>query len=392
MVVGSEVDDARDSRLSPGVGRSDRRSGRTLHRSLRALVLGTTAALLILLGVVMVLSAASVQDLRAHGDAWHHVRRQVLWIVLGTVGLVAMLRVDYRRLRRAASPVLFVTLILLVLVFVPGVGIEANGSSRWLGVGAVTLQPSEMAKLAMILYGAMLLSSGDRDIGDFQRTQLPLMVVLGLVGGLVYAEPDMGTAAVLVAIGASLLFFAGLRMVLVVGGGALALGALAALSMTAGYRRERLLALFDPWNDPLVTGWQAIQAGVAMSNGGMWGMGLGASRAKWGFLPYAQTDFIFAIVAEELGFVVSVLVVLAFLAIGLVGLRTAFRAPDQFGQLLAAGITTWIVLQAYVNIGAVLGLLPITGIPLPFLSYGGSSMVFTMTAYGVLLNIARQTL
>jgi len=355
-------------------------------------VLGTTAALLILLGVVMVLSAASVQDLRVHGDAWHHVRRQVIWIVLGTTGLLAMLRVDYRRLRRAASPVLIVTLILLVLVFVPGVGIEANGSSRWIGIGALTLQPSEMAKLAMILYGAMLLSSGDRDIGDFQRTQLPMMVVLGLVGGLVYAEPDMGTAAVLVAIGASLLFFAGLRMILVVGGGALALGVLAALSMTAGYRRDRLLSLFDPWNDPLVTGWQAIQAGVAMSNGGMWGMGLGASRAKWGFLPYAQTDFIFAIVAEELGFVVSVLVVLAFLAIGLVGLRTAFRAPDQFGQLLAAGITTWIVLQAYVNIGAVLGLLPITGIPLPFLSYGGSSMVFTMTAYGVLLNIARQTL
>tara|TARA_B100000700_G_scaffold224648_1_gene247749 strand:+ start:833 stop:2011 length:1179 start_codon:yes stop_codon:yes gene_type:complete len=392
MVMGSEVEGARESGLSSGPARTGQKSGRTIHRSSRSLVLGTTAALLILLGVVMVLSAASVQDLRVHGDAWHHVRRQVIWIVLGTTGLLAMLRVDYRRLRRAASPVLIVTLILLVLVFVPGVGIEANGSSRWIGIGALTLQPSEMAKLAMILYGAMLLSSGDRDIGDFQRTQLPMMVVLGLVGGLVYAEPDMGTAAVLVAIGASLLFFAGLRMILVVGGGALALGVLAALSMTAGYRRDRLLSLFDPWNDPLVTGWQAIQAGVAMSNGGMWGMGLGASRAKWGFLPYAQTDFIFAIVAEELGFVVSVLVVLAFLAIGLVGLRTAFRAPDQFGQLLAAGITTWIVLQAYVNIGAVLGLLPITGIPLPFLSYGGSSMVFTMTAYGVLLNIARQTL
>lgn len=392
MVMGSEVEGARESGLSPGPARTGQKSGRTIHRSSRSLVLGTTAALLILLGVVMVLSAASVQDLRVHGDAWHHVRRQVIWIVLGTTGLLAMLRVDYRRLRRAASPVLIVTLILLVLVFVPGVGIEANGSSRWIGIGALTLQPSEMAKLAMILYGAMLLSSGDRDIGDFQQTQLPMMVVLGLVGGLVYAEPDMGTAAVLVAIGASLLFFAGLRMILVVGGGALALGVLAALSMTAGYRRDRLLSLFDPWNDPLVTGWQAIQAGVAMSNGGIWGMGLGASRAKWGFLPYAQTDFIFAIVAEELGFVVSVLVVLAFLAIGLVGLRTAFRAPDQFGQLLAAGITTWIVLQAYVNIGAVLGLLPITGIPLPFLSYGGSSMVFTMTAYGVLLNIARQTL
>jgi len=363
----------------------------TAHRSARALVLGVAIAFLVLLGVVMVLSAASVQDLRTHGDAWHHVRRQVAWIVLGSMGLVAMLRLDYRRLRAAALPVLVATLVSLMLVFVPGIGIEANGSSRWLGVGVATFQPSELAKVAVILYGSVLLSSPDRDVGDFRRTQVPLMVVLGLVAGLVYAEPDMGTAIVLVAIGASLLFFAGLRLAVVVGGGALGVAVLAALSMSAGYRRQRLLAMLDPWSDPLSTGWQAIQAGVAMSNGGMWGMGLGASRAKWGFLPYAQTDFIFAIVAEELGFVVAMIVVATFLVIGLVGLRTAFRAPDRFGQLLAAGITTWIVLQAYVNIGAVLGLLPITGIPLPFLSYGGSSMVFTLTASGVLLNIARQT-
>jgi len=364
---------------------------RPIHRSVRAPVLGALAAVLVLLGVVMVLSAASVQDLRDHGDAWHHVRRQVVWIALGAVGLVAMLRIDYRRLRGVAPTMLVATIVLLVLVFVPGIGIEANGSSRWLGAGPAALQPSELAKLTVILYAAVLLSAPDRDVDDLRHTQLPLMLVLGLVGGLVYLEPDMGTAAVLVVIGASVLFFAGLRPALVVGGGAVAVGLLVGLAMTAGYRRQRLLSLFDPWSDPLHTGWQAIQAGVAMSNGGLWGMGLGASRAKWGFLPYAQTDFIFAIVAEELGFVAAILVVLAFLAIGIIGLNTALRAPDRFGQLLAAGITTWIVLQAYVNVGAVLGLLPITGIPLPFLSYGGSSMVFTLTAYGVLLNIARQT-
>ena len=366
-------------------------SGRAGRRSVRAPLLGALAAVLVFLGVVMVLSAASVQDLRIHGDALHHVSRQVAWIFLGTLGLVAMLRTDYRRLRGAALPMLVVTLALLVLVFVPGIGIEANGSSRWLGVGVVTFQPSELAKLTVILYVSVLLSSPHRDVDDLRSTQLPLMAVLGLLGGLVYLEPDMGTAAVLVAIGASILFFAGLRMLVVVGGGALAVGVLLGLSMTAGYRRQRLLTLFDPWSDPLHTGWQAIQAGVAMSNGGLWGMGLGASRAKWGFLPYAQTDFIFAIVAEELGFVVAFIVVLLFFGIGVLGLRTSLRAPDRFGQLLAAGITTWIVLQAYVNIGAVLGLLPITGIPLPFLSYGGSSMVLTLTAYGVLLNIARQT-
>lgn len=306
-------------------------------------------------------------------------------------GLVTMLRIDYRRLRSLAPVFLGSTLVLLVLVFVPGIGIEANGASRWLGVGWLTFQPSELAKLAVILYGSLLLSSPDRPVDDFRRTQLPLIAVLGLVGGLVYAEPDMGTSFIVFAIGASLLFFAGLKPATVIGGGAIGLSFLAALSMTAGYRRDRLLAVFDPWRDPLNTGWQTIQAGVAMSNGGMWGSGLGASRAKWGFLPYAQTDFIYAIIAEELGFVVASIVVLTYLLIGLVGLNTALRAPDRFGQLLAAGITIWIMIQAYVNIGAVLGLLPITGVPLPFISYGGSSMVFMMTAYGVLLNVARQT-
>ena len=165
----------------------------------------------------------------------------------------------------------------------------------------------------------------------------------------------------------------------------------AALSLSADYRRQRLLSMLDPWTDPLNTGWQTIQAGVAVSNGGIGGIGLGASRAKWGFLPYAHTDFIYAIVAEEWGLVGAGLVILAYLVIGLVGLSTALRAPDPFGQLLAAGVTCWVVVQAFVNIGAVLGVLPITGVPLPFVSFGGSALVVTMAAFGVLLNIARQT-
>ena len=224
-----------------------------------------------------------------------------------------------------------------------------------------------------------------------EPTSSQMAAVLGGVGALVYAEPDLGTTMIIAAIAAALLFFAGLRLAVVGATAALGVGMMGALTMTAGYRRDRLLSVFDPWSDPLVTGWQAIQAGVAMSNGGLWGMGLGASRAKWGFLPFAQTDFIFAIVAEELGFVAAMGVILVYLVIGLVGLNTALRAPDRLGQLLAAGITTWIMIQAYVNIGAVLGVLPITGVPLPLVSYGGSSMVLTLTAYGVLLNVARQT-
>ena len=364
-------------------------AGRTTRRPARFVALAVLAMLMVLLGIVMVLSAASVQDLRTHGNAWHHQRRQLIWVVVGLAGLVTTTRLDYRRLRPMAIWLLVAAVILLVAVFIPGVGVRANGSSRWIRAGAATFQPSELAKLAVILYGSVLLSS--HPVNDLRRTLLPLAVVLGGVGALVYAEPDLATPLILGAIAASLLFFAGLRWAVMGATSALGVAMMGALTMTAGYRRERLLSVFDPWSDPLNTGWQAIQAGVAMSNGGLWGLGLGASRAKWGFLPYAQTDFIFAIVAEELGFVAVIGMILVYLFIGLVGLNTALRAPDRFGQLLSAGITTWIMIQAYVNIGAVLGVLPITGVPLPFVSYGGSSMVLTLSAYGVLLNVARQT-
>ena len=343
-------------------------------RSLRFMVLLVVALLLCMLGVVMVLSASSVNDLRSYGDAWHHLKRQVLWFLIGLISMATMIRIDYRRLRPLAVPGLFVCIGLLVLVLIPGLGLRTNGSARWLDLGVASLQPSEFLKLALVLY-----------------TLYPIMGMVGVIGVLLMMEPDLGTSMIVGAIAVAMLFFAGLRLrllALLVGGGAI--GAFG-LAMSAGYRRKRLFSMLDPWTDPLATGWQAIQSGVAISNGGLFGIGLGASRAKWGFLPFAHTDFIYAIIAEEFGLVGAGLVIVGFLVIGLVGLATALHAPDPFGQLLAAGITTWILIQAFVNIGAVLGRLPITGVPLPFVSFGGSSLIATMIAFGILLNIARQT-
>ena len=377
------------TRHPAGVSRSGPRKppGR---RSVRFVVLGAMAMLLGLLGVVMVLSSSSVNDLQSYGDAWYHLKRQVIWFAMGLFALAMMMRIDYRRLRVFAQPAIIVTVGILPLVLVPGIGVSANGSARWIGVGSFTFQPSEVAKLGVLLYCADLLSRPGRPSSQLKLTLRPVLLMTATVGTLLMLEPDLGTVVIIVAIVASMLFFSGTRLDVLAGLGVLGIIGLAGLSLSAGYRRQRLIGMLDPWTDPLNTGWQTIQAGVAVSSGGISGIGLGASRAKWGFLPYAHTDFIFAIVAEEWGLIGAGLVILAFLIIGLVGLSTALRAPDPFGQLLAAGVTCWILVQAFINIGAVLGVLPITGVPLPFVSFGGSALVVTMAAYGMLLNIARQ--
>ncbi len=360
-------------------------------RSLNFVVLIAAMIVLTLLGVVMVLSASSVNDLRIFGDTWHHLKRQVLWLFLGISSMAVTMRIDYRKFRKFSIPFLLLSLILCGLVLFPSVGITANGSARWIGIGSFTFQPSEFLKIAMVVYLADLFS-GSKKKTDVTFTSIKkFLLVLGTASALLMLEPDLGTTAIVAAISLSILFFSGFRIrnlfLMGISGGAL----LFVASYSSGYRRKRLLGVLDPWQDPTGIGWQALQSAVAISQGGVSGLGLGESRAKWGFLPFSHTDFIFAIVAEELGFIGACLVILAFLSIGLAGLASAFRAPDNFGQLLAAGITAWISIQAFVNLGAVLGMLPITGVPLPFVSSGGSSLVVTMAAFGILLNVARQT-
>ena len=377
-----------------GEGRS---SGRRLRGRVAVARSGGTfgalfalVAVLNLLGLVMILSASAVTALYDYGSPWYQFVRQFIWLIVGSTALLFTLRVDYHRWRRWTRPLLLVSIGLLVMVLVPGVGVNVNGASRWLGYGPLSMQPSEMAKLAMVLFAADLLARRGEKVRNWRLGLQPVMVVFVVVAALFMLQPNLGTTAILAAILLVMLFVAGTPpkpLGLVVAG----LGALGAMfAFVEPYRFRRLMAFRDPWADPLNTGFQTVQSQTGIANGGLLGTGLGEGRAKWGFLPEAHTDFIYAIIGEELGLVGALTVVGLFVALGLLGVRTALRAPDRYGMLLATGVTTWILVQAFVNIGAVVGVLPITGVPLPFVSAGGSSLLFTMAAAGILLNVARR--
>jgi cell division protein FtsW len=354
-----------------------------------SLVLLASVVVLNLVGLVMVLSASSVTALYDYGSSWHFFIRQAAWVSVGLVGLLVVMRIDYHAWRRLALPLVLVSGALLAAVL--AVGIEVNGAKRWLGTEAISLQPSELAKFALIVFTADLLARRSDKMDRTELTLRPVLVVLMVFAGLVMLQPNLGTTMLLAGITFTVLFVAGtpLRSLASVLG--LATAGVVALALVAPYRRARMTSFLDPGADPQNTGYQTIQGFVSISSGGWFGRGLGEGRAKWEFLPEAHTDFIFAIIAEELGLVGALLVLVLFVTFALFGIRTALRAPDRFGMLVAAGITGWIVVQAVLNLGAVLGLLPITGVPLPFVSFGGSAMLVTMAAAGVLVNVARQT-
>ncbi len=352
--------------------------------------LGGLVGALTVIGLVMVLSASTVDSLGRYGSPWVIFEHQVLWVVCGVVLAAVGWRSDYRRWSRLGGPAMVGCVALLLAVLVPGIGQTVAGSSRWLGHGTFRIQPSEMVKLALVLFGADVLT---RRAGAGQRwgpALRPVVIALVLSGALIFAQPDMGTALILGCITLGLLYAAG------VPGRPLAtlVGASAVIAFVAGvaepYRRARLLSFLNPWAHRSGSGYQVVQSLTGFAHGHLLGVGLGASQAKWGFLPTAYTDFIFTIVGEEMGLIGSLLVVALFVALAVFGLRIAARAADRFGSLLAAGITCWLISQAVLNIGAVIGLLPVTGVPLPFVSYGGSSLVIEMLAIGLLGSVARQ--
>jgi cell division protein FtsW len=352
-------------------------------------LMAATSSAMIGMGLVMILSASSVEAFKTYGSSFLFFRKQLVGAALGLVALLGLSRFDYRRLRKFARPLFWLTLAGLVAALIPGIGVTGGGSSRWLTFGPVTVQPSELAKLALILVSAHVLERKGGFVGDIRELCIPVIPMTALACLLMVAQPDLGTTIIAVAAVLTVLYLAGARMRHL--GALVSLGSLAAagLILTQGYQRARFTSYLHPWADPLKGGYQIIQGQIALGSGGWLGVGLGASRQKWSYVPNAHTDFIFAIIGEELGLIGTLLVLAAFGFFCYLGVRIAREAPDRFGFLVAGGITAWIGLQAVINIGAVTGMLPITGVPLPMVSFGGTSLVLTMAAIGILLSIAR---
>jgi cell division protein FtsW len=376
----------RPGEVHPAVARA--RAERSLRRVLATLSL--SVAVLTLTGLVMVLSASSVSAFAAYGSSFLFFKRQLLYATIGGGCLLATSRLPYRLWERLWAPLLVASLGLLVMVLLPSVGTVSGGAARWIQMGPFSLQPSELAKFAVVAGAAAQLSRRfDRLESEPLRWMLPLFAIVGAVSLLVLLQPDLGTMMVIAGSAFLLMFLAGVRLRLLATSFFLWGAAGTSLILGESYRRTRLLSFLHPWSDPRNTGYQIVQSLIALGSGHLFGVGLGASRQKWMYVPNAHTDFIFAILGEELGLVGELVVLALFVLLVYAGIRIALRAPDPFGRLLAGGITGWLGLQALVNLGAVTGVLPITGVPLPFVSFGGSSLVVSLAAVGVLMSIGR---
>jgi cell division protein FtsW len=344
------------------------------------------------IGIVMVYSSSSVRSYFSSADPAAQGLEQLVWAGIGLVGLVVAMRLDFRLLRYLAIPFYVITLALLVAVLVPGIGSEINGSRRWIVVpGVGSLQPAEFAKLAIVLYLAHWLDRRGKAARSFWNGLVPFAMLVAPGFFLIAMEPDLGTAGVYVIVAVGIFFMAGANLLYLTAiGGAVMAAAWLMISSTS-YQLERIQTFLDPFRDPLGAGYNTVQALLALALGGITGLGLGESRMKFLYLPAPSTDFIFAIIGEEWGLVGTLTVLALFVAIAYQGYRIAITAPDTFSGLVACGITTWLVAQAFINLAVVTALMPVTGIPLPFISAGGSALTINLAAIGILLSISRET-
>ncbi|MDA3899829.1 MAG: putative lipid II flippase FtsW [Spirochaetes bacterium] len=361
----------------------------TRRRGVPDVLFFLTVFLLAGIGIAMSYSASAVFSLKTHGDSFFILKKQLLWFGIGFIFLILFQEIDYRHYRRYSKLFLLVSFVLLILLLIPGFAHVVKGSARWLRIGGIGFQPSEFVKIFMVIYMAKVFS---QDMGEAANPLMQLlipMVMLGLVFILILLQPDFGTAVDLLIVCVTILFLSGFSMIYIMTLFILSVPAFYLLVYQVEYRRARILAYFDPWQDRYGSGYHLIQSFIAFKMGGLVGVGLGYGTQKISRLPEPHNDFIFAVIAEETGLFGTVAVILIFTFFFWRGIKIAIGASDDFGRLLAIGLTLNIVVQAYINIGVVTGALPTTGIPLPFISYGGSSLVSSMICAGILLNISR---
>jgi len=345
--------------------------------------------ILICIGLIMVFSSSYVMAEEQLGDRYFYLRRQAMWACLGLAALYIFSRFDYRNLRRLSPLLVLVNFILLTMVFFPGLGVMVQDAQRWIAVGGITVQPSEFTKLALVIFTAAFFSSRSIKMENFWSSSFIPVLIAGLSFLFIVQQPDMGSALVIVTGVGILIFIAGIPMKHLFALGALAVPAFVYLAFSESYRFRRMISFLDPWADPMETGYHVIQSLYALGPGGLFGVGLGQSRQKFYYLPEPHNDFIFSVIGEELGFIGAVTVLLLFFVLLWRGLKIALTVEDVFGSLLAAGITVMLGVQALVNIGVVTGSLPVTGLNLPLISFGGSSLFFTLCGIGILLNLSR---
>ncbi len=352
-------------------------------------VLLAIAGLLTAIGIVMVFSASSAVAYTQYHDAAYYLKRELLWAVVGAGALVLGMRLDYTKLRPAAPWIFGIAVVLLAAVLIPSLGSIEGGARRWLSLRLFTFEPSEFAKLAIVILLARLVSARADGAASFARVGFPALFWVGVCFALVMRQPDLGTASIYLLTAFVMLFASGAQLIHLAIEAAVAVPALLGFIYASPYRRDRFLAFLHPWKDPQGTGYHIIQSLYALGSGGLFGLGLGQSRQKFGYLPAQHTDFIFSIIGEELGFVGAAAVLILFLAFAYRGVRIAMRADDRFGYFLAIGLTASITIQALINIGVVTSSWPVTGVPLPFISYGGTSLVMTLFGVGLLASVSR---
>ncbi|MFW5976367.1 MAG: stage V sporulation protein E [Bacillota bacterium] len=344
---------------------------------------------LLTIGLIMILSASSIRSYNLYEDSYYLFKNQLIWAIIGLIFMLIFMNINYKFFQKHARLILLGSITGLILVLIPGIGRMVGGSRRWIGMGPIGIQPSEVTKLGIVFYLAQFLSTKKERVQSFLKGVIPLLIVLVIIFLLILLEPDLGTAVTITGTFLVMLFTAGIKFIHILYIVSSGIPLIIYFIFSEEYRKARFLAFLNPWEDPLDTGYHVIQSLIALGSGGIFGVGLGNSRQKFLYLPEPGTDFIFAVLGEELGLIGTILIILLYFVLIWRGLKIALYVPDMFGSLLAIGITSMIGLQAIINMGVVTSSLPVTGITLPFISYGGTSLVIMLSGVGILLNISR---